>query len=77
MRISGSGGGHNEDDLGHSGESMARFSDFVELGSERQQISALLGIVALKYFLFKLSFCWMWNAFTDTSPFFCDDGFKY
>jgi hypothetical protein len=31
----------------------------------------------LKYFLFKLSFCWMCNAFTDTSPFFCDDGFKY
>ncbi len=50
MRISGSGGGHNEDDLGHSGESMARFSDFVELESERQQISALFGIVALKYF---------------------------
>jgi hypothetical protein len=50
VRISGSGGGHNEDDLGHSGESMARFSDFVELESERQQISALFGIVALKYF---------------------------
>jgi hypothetical protein len=36
---------------------MARFSDFVELESVRQQISTLLGIVALKYFLFKLSFC--------------------
>jgi hypothetical protein len=56
VRISGSGGGHNEDDLGHSGESMARFSDFVELESERQQISALLGIFALKYFFSVISF---------------------
>jgi hypothetical protein len=56
VRISGSGGGHNEDDLGHSGESMARFSDFVELESERQQISALLGIFALKYFFSEIFF---------------------